>query len=37
MNGYNTKMGGKRTQHRPTFAFNPSLALPDTVGMCKNL
>jgi hypothetical protein len=33
MNGFNMTMRGERQQNRNTFTFNPSLELPDIVGM----
>jgi hypothetical protein len=33
MNGYNATLKGTRSQVRKTFTFDPSVQVPDTVGM----
>jgi hypothetical protein len=33
MNGYNATLKGTRNQVRKTFTFDPSVQVPDTVGM----
>ena len=33
MNGFNATLRGPRSQQRNTFSFDPTVELPDTVGM----
>jgi hypothetical protein len=37
MNGFNMTMQGERQENHNTFTFNPSLELPDIVGMYYKL